>query len=92
ISSLTFAGLLLASSLTSPYAATPKTFENAGNTLVSAMMMFVGNENNVYILDKAEANAAQVAGHSAWGAIWDLKSRKSQVMDIKTNSFCAAGM
>ncbi|KAF9535190.1 copper radical oxidase [Crepidotus variabilis] len=92
ISPLAFAGLSLASSFISTYAATPNTFENAGNTLVSAMMMFVGNEDSVYILDKAEANAAQVAGHSAWGAIWDLKSRKSQVMDIKTNSFCAAGM
>jgi hypothetical protein len=32
--------------------------------------MFVGNEEKVYFLDKAEGNAAQVNGHSAWGAVW----------------------
>jgi hypothetical protein len=32
--------------------------------------MFLGNEEKVYILDKAEGNAAQINGHSAWGAIW----------------------
>lgn len=32
--------------------------------------MFVGNEEVVYFLDKAEGNAAQVNGHPAWGAHW----------------------
>ena len=32
--------------------------------------MFVGNEEVVYILDKAEGNAAQINGHPAWGAFW----------------------
>jgi hypothetical protein len=32
--------------------------------------MFVGNEEKVYIMDKAEGNAAQVAGHPAWGSVW----------------------
>jgi hypothetical protein len=32
--------------------------------------MFLGNEEKVYILDKAEGNAAQVNGHPAWGAVW----------------------
>jgi hypothetical protein len=34
--------------------------------------MFLGNEEKVYILDKAEGNAAQVNGHPAWGAVWSL--------------------
>ena len=34
------------------------------------LQMFVGNEDKVYILDKAEGNAATVAGHPAWGAVW----------------------
>jgi hypothetical protein len=34
------------------------------------MQMFVGNEQKVYILDKAEGNAAQINGHPAWGAVW----------------------
>jgi len=32
--------------------------------------MFVGNEEKVYMLDKAEGNAAQINGHPAWGAVW----------------------
>ena len=32
--------------------------------------MFLGNTEKVYILDKAEGNAAQINGHSAWGAVW----------------------
>lgn len=32
--------------------------------------MFLGNEEKVYILDKAEGNAAQINGHPAWGSAW----------------------
>lgn len=32
--------------------------------------MFVGNEDRVYILDKAEGNAVTINGHPAWGAAW----------------------
>ena len=32
--------------------------------------MFLGNTDKVYILDKAEGNAAQVNGHPAWGSVW----------------------
>ena len=55
-------------------------------TLVSAMMvctllfalyylkvhyqMFLGNEDKPYILDKAEGNAVQIAGHPAWASVW----------------------
>ncbi|TRM57381.1 copper radical oxidase variant A [Schizophyllum amplum] len=68
------------------------TIEEAGETLVSAMMMFLGNTEKVYIIDKAEGNAAQVNGHPAWGAVWDIASRTAEVMDIRTNVFCASGM
>ncbi|KAJ7179878.1 copper radical oxidase variant A [Mycena crocata] len=67
------------------------TFEDAGDTLVSAMMMFLGNANKVYIIDKAEGNAAQVAGHPAWGSVWDVDTHEAKVMDIKTNTFCSSG-
>jgi len=62
-----------------------------GNTLVSAMMLFLGNEEKVYILDKSEGNAATINGHPAWGAVWDINSRTATLMDIMTNSFCASG-
>jgi hypothetical protein len=32
--------------------------------------MFLGNDEKVYILDKAEGNQATVAGHPAWGSVW----------------------
>jgi hypothetical protein len=32
--------------------------------------MFVGNAEKVYILDKAEGNAAMINGHPAWGSAW----------------------
>ncbi|KAJ7080520.1 glyoxal oxidase N-terminus-domain-containing protein [Mycena epipterygia] len=72
-------------------AATAGSFENVGDTLVSAMMMFLGNNDKVYIIDKAEGNAAQVAGHPAWGSVFDLNTHQTEVMDIKTNTFCSSG-
>ncbi|TFK70849.1 glyoxal oxidase [Pluteus cervinus] len=90
--SLSLLAVGLASVSAPALAQTAGTFADGGNTLVSAMMMFVGNQDKVYILDKAEGNAPQVAGHSAWGAVWDMNSHQSQVMDVKTNVFCASGM
>ncbi|KAF8154722.1 glyoxal oxidase N-terminus-domain-containing protein [Crassisporium funariophilum] len=54
--------------------------------------MFLGNEEKVYFLDKAEGNAAQVNGHPAWGAVWDFKTHQATVMDVRTNVFCSSGM
>ncbi|THU98795.1 glyoxal oxidase, partial [Dendrothele bispora CBS 962.96] len=73
-------------------AATAGSIVEVGDTQVSAMMMFVGNNEKVYILDKAEGNQAQVNGHPAWGAVWDIASNSATVMDVKTNVFCASGM
>ncbi|KDQ55294.1 glyoxal oxidase [Jaapia argillacea MUCL 33604] len=73
-------------------AQTAGSFVIAGTTQVSAMMMFLGNEEKVYILDKAEGNAAQINGHPAWGAVWDIASRTATTMDVRSNTFCAAGM
>ncbi|TFL01991.1 DUF1929-domain-containing protein [Pterulicium gracile] len=67
-------------------------FAGAGNTQVSAMMMFVGNAQKVYIMDKVEGNSARINGHPAWGSVWDMESHKTDLMDIKTNVFCASGM
>lgn len=32
--------------------------------------MFLGNEEKVYIIDKAEANDVQINGHPAWASRW----------------------
>lgn len=54
--------------------------------------MFVGNDEKVYILDKSEGNAAQINGHPAMGAVYDIATRKTTLMDVTTNVFCASGM
>ncbi|EIN04691.1 DUF1929-domain-containing protein [Punctularia strigosozonata HHB-11173 SS5] len=84
----------LASSTTPASAASSLagTFADGGNTLVSAMMMFLGNDEKVYILDKVEGNAAQINGHPAWASIYDIASRKATAMDVTTNAFCSSGM
>ncbi|EIN04797.1 hypothetical protein PUNSTDRAFT_108074 [Punctularia strigosozonata HHB-11173 SS5] len=68
------------------------TFADGGNTLVSAMMMFLGNDEKVYILDKVEGNAEEINGHPAWAAVWDINTRQATSMDVLTNAFCASGM
>ncbi|THH06457.1 hypothetical protein EW146_g9607, partial [Bondarzewia mesenterica] len=68
------------------------THEQVGDTLVSAMMMFLGNEGKIYILDKVEGNPTQINGHSAYAAVWDIATRTAIPMDVQTNPFCAAGM
>jgi len=82
----------LAAMASAASAATPGEFIEVGSTLVSAMMMFVGNNEKVYILDKAEGNAAQVNNHPAWGSVWDINTHEVEIMDVKTNVFCASGM
>ncbi|KAF5368716.1 hypothetical protein D9615_010316 [Tricholomella constricta] len=85
--------LLWLVSVSSPVlAANAGSFEDGGDTLISAMMMFLGNEEKVYVLDKAEGNPAQIEGHPAWGSVWDIKTKKADVMDVRTNVFCASGM
>ncbi|KAF9511806.1 copper radical oxidase [Hydnum rufescens UP504] len=73
-------------------AVTPGGIDEVGNTLVSAMMMFLGSQDKVYILDKVEGNPTQINGHSAWAAEWDLASNTATPMDVITNPFCASGM
>jgi hypothetical protein len=69
----------------------PGTFKIVGETKVSAMMMFLGGDDNVYILDKSENNAAQINNHPAMGAVWNLASNTVETIDIVSNAFCAAG-
>ncbi|KAI6026543.1 glyoxal oxidase [Pisolithus microcarpus] len=74
------------------YAQSAGSIAQVGNSLVSAMMMFLGNEEKVYILDKAEGNSAQINGHPAWGSAWDINSHTATLMEVYTNTFCASGM
>lgn len=86
------AGALLAALLPAALAQSPGAIVEVGNTKVSAMMMFVGNDEKVYILDKAESNSETINGHPAWGSVYDLASNQATLMDVTTNVFCASGM
>ncbi|KAH9949672.1 DUF1929-domain-containing protein [Amylocystis lapponica] len=89
---LTQLSMLALSLATGTFAHTPGSFEDGGNTLVSAMMMFLGTNEIVYMLDKAEGNAAQIDGHPASGSWYNIAERSSTVMPITTNAFCSSGM
>ncbi|KZW01851.1 DUF1929-domain-containing protein, partial [Exidia glandulosa HHB12029] len=53
--------------------------------------MFLGNDDKVYILDKAENNPTQINGHPAWGSVWDIPTMQATAVEITSNAFCAAG-
>lgn len=74
------------------FAQIPGSFEQVGDTKVSAMMMFLGNDQKVFILDKVEGNPSTINGHPAWGVEWDIASSTATLMDVPTNTFCASGM
>ncbi|PBK77841.1 hypothetical protein ARMSODRAFT_968134 [Armillaria solidipes] len=55
---------------------------------VDNAQMFVGNKDQVYILDKAEGNVTQVSGHPAW----NIDTPEVIVRDVKTTVSCLSGM
>jgi hypothetical protein len=72
---LPFALFALAHAAAPATAQTAGSIVQAGDTLVSAMMMFLGNDQKVYIMDKVEGNKHQINGHSAYAAVWCACSR-----------------
>lgn len=97
LASAALAILGLASSLAGvDAAATPGGFEVVQpNSLASAMMMALIDENNVMIIDKAENNGAQGSylsnGKPVWGAVMSLQDFSMRGVDMTTNPFCASG-
>ncbi|KAH9989952.1 glyoxal oxidase N-terminus-domain-containing protein [Russula vinacea] len=83
---------LLGLAMPTVFAQQAGTFTAVGSTLVSALMMFLGSPDKVYILDKVEGNPTQINGHSAFASVWDLNTRTATPIDAQTNPFCAAGM
>jgi len=77
---------------TTSAAVVPGGFEIIGESGVSALLVSHSTPNTVYIVDKTEANELQVNGHAAWATEYDLRTNKIRPMDIRTNTFCAAGV
>ncbi|CBQ71154.1 probable Glo1-Glyoxaloxidase 1 [Sporisorium reilianum SRZ2] len=62
------------------------------NSLASAMMLGVIDEDNVFILDKAENNSARLAdGRHVWGSFYKLSDNSVTGTAVNTNTFCASG-
>ena len=62
------------------------------NSLASAMMLGVIDEDNVFILDKAENNSARLAdGRHVWGSFYKLSDNSVTGAAVNTNTFCASG-
>ncbi|UZJ54791.1 hypothetical protein CBS101457_004111 [Exobasidium rhododendri] len=90
--------MLLSSLPLSNAVATPGGFEVVQqDSLASAMMMALIDENNVMIIDKAENNG--VAPHNAvlsngkpiWASVMSLTDYTMKGLDMTTNPFCASG-
>ncbi|KAH7096742.1 DUF1929-domain-containing protein [Auriculariales sp. MPI-PUGE-AT-0066] len=84
------AGVALASAISVSAQGAAGDITKVGSTEVSAMM-YLGNDEKVYILDKAENNAATINGHPAAAAVWDIASNKAELVEVSANPFCAAG-
>ncbi|PWN36401.1 DUF1929-domain-containing protein [Meira miltonrushii] len=62
------------------------------NSLASAMMLALIDENNVMIIDKAENNPTKLDnGKPVWGSVMSLSDNTARGLDMITNPFCAAG-
>ncbi|CCF48116.1 hypothetical protein NDA11_003367 [Ustilago hordei] len=62
------------------------------DSLASAMMLGVMDEENVFILDKAENNSQRLAdGRPVWGSFYNLADNSVTGVSVTTNTFCASG-
>lgn len=62
------------------------------NSLASAMMLGLMDEDNVFILDKAENNSARLPdGRHVWGSFYKLSNNSVTSTAVQTNTFCASG-
>ncbi|KZW01402.1 hypothetical protein EXIGLDRAFT_603030 [Exidia glandulosa HHB12029] len=62
-----------------------------GTTGVAAMQLTVVSSTQLLIVDKVERNPLRINGHSAWSALYDLRTNTVRPVDLQTNSFCAGG-
>ncbi|BGP45591.1 hypothetical protein JCM10450v2_001410 [Rhodotorula kratochvilovae] len=94
-SSWRLASLALAAASVAHGAPADDTIEIVGDSGVSAQQLFLSQNNQVYIVDKTEANPVMVTGargeHPAWAVEYDWQTNEYRPMDIVTNSFCAGG-
>ena len=64
----------------------------AQDSLASAMMLGLANEDTAFIFDKVENNKKKTAsGRPTWASLVQLSDYSVRGIDATTNPFCAAG-
>ncbi|PIL37695.1 hypothetical protein GSI_01389 [Ganoderma sinense ZZ0214-1] len=58
---------------------------------VVAVESVVVSPNFAIFFNRASNDPLQINGHSAWGALFNLKTAEVTALDVATNSFCAGG-
>lgn len=83
---------LLATSVLSAPAAPQWSFDvKASTSGIVALEAIVVSPTLVLWFDRASDDPLQINNHSAWGALWNLKTSSVTPLDVVTNSFCASG-
>lgn len=63
-----------------------------GNSMASAMMLGLANENTAFIMDKVEGNPNKTnSGKPVWSSLVNLDDWSVKALDAQTNPFCASG-
>ncbi|KAF5317650.1 hypothetical protein D9619_012554 [Psilocybe cf. subviscida] len=66
-------------------------FVQTGNSGIVALEVIVVSPTLAIFFDRATNDPLQVNGHTAWGALWNLKTNTATPLDLITDSFCASG-
>lgn len=91
--SAAFVGLAIALAPQALAGNKPMVYEDfTHDSLASAMMLGLVDENTAFVLDKVEGNRAKLpSGKPVWGSLIDLTDGSARAVDVNTNTFCAAG-
>ncbi|KAL0953553.1 hypothetical protein HGRIS_004774 [Hohenbuehelia grisea] len=85
--------LLFGLAASSPKAPSPRWRFDLKNTTsgIVALESIVVSPTLVMFLDRTGAAPLQINNHSAWGALWDLRTSTVKPIEVLTDSFCASG-
>lgn len=66
-------------------------FVQNGTSGIVALEVIVVSPTLAIFFDRATNDTLQVNGHTAWGALWNLKTNTATPLSLITDSFCASG-
>jgi hypothetical protein len=66
-------------------------FVQNGTSGIVALEAIIVSPTLAIFLDRATNDPLQIDGHSAWGALWNLKTHTATPLRLVTDSFCGSG-